>query len=171
METFQHVEINWDPAVRSAARHQHGLVACTVYGDCTVCSCRRRARHQLVLCVRCGTLFRNDKTTETIYRICVEGFRSARIYVGLALKSPKSVLEMSGRHGQTLHSVSVVKQHAVLSFTTTTTTDVGTTCQHALCTVSWSSFVLMCGFCLVMEPFPFLLNFILFPSHLSFIAK
>ena len=62
------------------------------------------------------------------------------------MKSSKSVLELSARHGQTLctvlQNVSVVEQHAVLSFTTTT--DVETTCQHALCTESWSSFILTC---------------------------
>jgi len=136
--------------------------------ETVLCAAVGTARHQLVLCVRCGTVFRNDKTTETIYRICVEGFRLTCIYVGLALKSPKSVLEVSTRRGQTLQSVSVAKQHAVLSFTTTT--DLGTTCQHALCTVSWSSFVLMCGVHIVTKPFPLLLNSILFPSHLSSIA-
>ena len=27
-------------AAVGTASHQHGLEACTVYGDCTVCSCR-----------------------------------------------------------------------------------------------------------------------------------
>jgi len=50
METFNMWKKIETPAVYSTARHQHGLVACTVYGDCTVCSCRHSKTSACTVC-------------------------------------------------------------------------------------------------------------------------
>jgi len=40
-------------AVVGTASHQHWLAACTVYGDCTVCSCRYSKSSAWVRSVYC----------------------------------------------------------------------------------------------------------------------
>ena len=49
-------------AAVGTARHRHGSEACTVYADCTVCSCRYSKASACTLYLRSATLFQNNIT-------------------------------------------------------------------------------------------------------------
>ena len=59
-------------AAVGTARHQYVLETCTVYGDCTVCSCRHSkisacVRSMYCVCGRSWTVLKNDKAVPNIY--------------------------------------------------------------------------------------------------------
>ena len=152
---------NWDPAVCSCRRSK--APACTVCVlDVGLCSEMRtllkRSAESCVegFCLACVyTLAWHWKVQNWYWkwaqdmgrhcvlccRVCLQ-WNEHRTWADTVYCAAGCVCnETSARHGQTLctvlQGVSAVKQHAVVSFTTTT--DVATTCQHVLCTVNWSS--------------------------------